>query len=76
MMERFTAGIYRANLHRVRNGAPDAARYSVATFFELEPLYRMGRAPTCPPDPAYADIADLTIGEHIDQMARASYAPA
>jgi isopenicillin N synthase-like dioxygenase len=76
MMERFTAGVYRANLHRVRNGARDAARYSVASFFELEPLYRMGRAPTCPPDPAFDAAADLTIGEHIDQMARASYAPA
>jgi isopenicillin N synthase-like dioxygenase len=75
MVERFTGGIYRANLHRVRNSAPDAARYSVATFFELEPLYRMGRAPTCPADPAF-DSADLTIGEHIEQMARASYTPA
>lgn len=76
MMERFTAGIYRANLHRVRNGASDAARYSVATFFELEPLYRMGRAPTCPPDPAFEGSGNLTVGEHIEQMARASYAPA
>lgn len=76
MMERFTAGTYRANLHRVRNGAADRARLSVATFFELEPMYRMGRAPTCAPDPAYADAAGLTIGEHIEQMARASYAPA
>lgn len=76
MMERFTAGLYRANLHRVRNGAPDAARHSVATFFELEPLYRMGRAETCPPDPAFEPGSDLTIGEHIEQMARASYAAA
>jgi isopenicillin N synthase-like dioxygenase len=77
MMERFTAGIYRANLHRVRNGAADVARYSVATFFELEPLYRMGRAPTCPPAAAEEeDGPDLTIGEHIEQMARASYAQA
>lgn len=76
MIERFTAGVYRANLHRVRNGAADAARYSVATFFELEPLYRMGRAPTCPADPAFEGLAGLTVSEHIDQMARASYAPA
>ena len=76
MVERFTAGGYRANLHRVRNGSPDAARYSVASFFELEPLYRMGRAPSCPPDPAYEALADLTVSEHIDQMARASYADA
>lgn len=76
MIERFTAGVYRANLHRVRNGASDAARYSVATFFELEPLYRMGRAPTCPADPAFEGLAGLTVSEHINQMARASYAPA
>jgi isopenicillin N synthase-like dioxygenase len=76
MMERFTAGIYRANLHRVRNGASDTARYSVATFFELEPLFRMDRAPTCPPDAAFEGLAGLTVSEHIDQMARASYAMA
>lgn len=74
MMERFTAGIYRANLHRVRNGASDAARYSVASFFELEPLYRMARAPTCPPNAAFEGLAGLTVSEHIEQMARASYA--
>jgi isopenicillin N synthase-like dioxygenase len=76
MMERFTAGIYRANLHRVRNGAADTARYSVATFFELEPLHRMGVAATCADGPEHAGAADLTIGEHIEQMARASYAAA
>lgn len=76
MMERFTAGIYRANLHRVRNGALEAARYSVATFFELEPLYRVGRAPSCPASAEYEETADLTVSDHIEQMARASYAPA
>ena len=74
MIERFTAGLYRANLHRVRNAAPDAARYSVASFFELEPLYRMRRASTCPPDPRFEPAAELTIGEHIEAMARASHA--
>ncbi|WP_448661960.1 isopenicillin N synthase family dioxygenase [Sphingomonas sp. CJ20] len=76
MMERFTAGVYRANLHRVRNGARAAPRYSVATFFELEPLYRMDRAPSCPPNPAFEALAGLTVSDHIEQMARASYAAA
>jgi isopenicillin N synthase-like dioxygenase len=73
MMERFTAGLYRANLHRVRNNSVGAARHSVATFFELEPTYRMARAPTCPADDAFAPGTVLTIGEHLEQMARASY---
>ena len=76
MMERFTGGIYRANLHRVRNGAPGKARYSVATFFELEPWYRMGVAPTCRSgegDEGDEDEAALTVAEHIDQMVRATY---
>lgn len=73
MMERFTAGLYRANLHRVRNTASDRARHSVATFFELDPLYRMGVAPTVPASDAYPPQAPLTIGEHIEQMAKASY---
>ena len=76
MMERFTAGIYCANRHRVHNGASDRPRNSVASFFELEPLYRVGRAPTCPADPEFEGVADLIIGEHIEQMARVSYARA
>jgi isopenicillin N synthase-like dioxygenase len=70
MMERFTAGLYRANLHRVRNNHQARARNSVATFFELEPMYRMAVAPTCGAD----DGAAMTIGEHLEDMARASYA--
>ncbi|HEY0269551.1 MAG TPA: 2-oxoglutarate and iron-dependent oxygenase domain-containing protein [Sphingomonas sp.] len=73
MMERFTAGVYRANLHRVRNNSGDRPRHSVATFFELEPRYRMARAPTCPADDAFAPDSPLTIAEHLEQMARASY---
>lgn len=72
MMERFTSGIYHANLHRVRNNARDEARHSVATFFELEPTYRMAPAPTCPGTDTPVPDA-LTIGEHLEQMARASY---
>jgi len=73
MMERFTSGVYRANLHRVRNNSGDRARHSVATFFELEPEYRMRPAPTWA-EPTVADDASYpTIGEHLEQMARASY---
>ena len=73
MMERFTAGLYRANLHRVRNNSANRPRHSVATFFELEPTYTMARAPTCPADDAFAPTHALTIGAHLEQMARASY---
>ncbi|WP_156841709.1 isopenicillin N synthase family dioxygenase [Novosphingobium aquimarinum] len=72
MMERFTAGIYRANLHRVRNNHAQRARHSVASFFELEPDYRMARAPTCIGD-TRDDVPPPTVGEHIEDMARASY---
>ena len=73
MMERFTVGRYRANLHRVRNAAADRARHSIATFFELDHFYRIGRAPTCPADPAFEPDVELSVGEHIERMARASY---
>jgi len=73
MMERFSAGLYRANLHRVRNNAADRARHSVAVFFELDHFYKMGRAPTVPANDAFDELFDLTVGEHIEQMARASY---
>ncbi len=73
MMERFSGGLYRANLHRVRNNAGDRNRYSVATFFELDYFYKIGRAPTVPVDPGYDVDASLSVGEHIEQMARASY---
>jgi isopenicillin N synthase-like dioxygenase len=72
MMERFTGGLYRANLHRVRNNHGSRARHSVATFFELEPLYRMSTAPTCHSDTEAT--YNGTIGEHLEDMARASYA--
>ncbi|MFC0204633.1 isopenicillin N synthase family dioxygenase [Novosphingobium soli] len=72
MVERFTGGLYKANLHRVRNNHAARARHSVATFFELEPLYRMETAPTCR---AGAESGPArTIGEHLEDMARASYA--
>lgn len=74
MMERFTGGVYKANLHRVRNSSPDAARYSVAAFFELEPHYRMGIAPTCRPENMDEDAFNLTVAENIEQMARATHA--
>lgn len=73
MMELFTAGLYRANLHRVRNNSSDRDRYSVATFFELDPLYRMRRASPCAANDEAPEEAALTIGEHIEAMARASY---
>lgn len=73
MMERFSGGLYEANLHRVRNNHASAARHSVATFFELEPLYRMAIAPTCPGGDMPLDPHNVpTVGEHIEQMARAS----
>jgi len=72
MMERFTAGLYRANLHRVRNNTADRDRHSVATFFELDPLYRMRPAPTCAANDDDQE-QPMTIGEHIEAMARQSY---
>lgn len=72
MMERFTGGIYKANLHRVRNGSPDKARYSVAAFFELEPHYRMGISPTCRQEGLDEDAFNLTVAENIEQMAQAT----
>lgn len=73
MVERFTDGIYKANMHRVRNASPDEDRYSVATFFELEPNYRMPVAPTCRGQDSRGTVSNLTVAEHIEQMARASY---
>jgi isopenicillin N synthase-like dioxygenase len=74
MMERFTSGVYRANLHRVRNNSGDRARHSVATFFELEPEYRMLPAPTWAEPMTNPAAPPPTIGEHLEAMARASYA--
>jgi isopenicillin N synthase-like dioxygenase len=73
LMERFTSGVYRANLHRVRNNSGERARHSVATFFELEPEYRMAPAPTWAEPAAGASERWPTIGEHLEAMARASY---
>jgi isopenicillin N synthase-like dioxygenase len=78
MMERFTSGVYRANLHRVRNNSGaergGRARHSVATFFELEPGYRMVPAPTWAMPVTNPVALWPTIGEHLEAMAQASYA--
>lgn len=73
MMERFTHRLYRANLHRVRNNHASCPRHSVASFFEPEPPYRMGIAATYAND-AETDTLPPAIGEHLEDMARTSYA--
>jgi isopenicillin N synthase-like dioxygenase len=74
MMERFTGGLYRANLHRVRNNDANRARHSVATFFELDPTYRMRSAYPLETANTNEEALPMTIGQHLEDMARASYA--
>jgi isopenicillin N synthase-like dioxygenase len=73
MVPRLTNGRYHSNLHRVRQTARGADRYSVATFFNPPFDYVFASAPTCvlagesPPPPC-------TFGEHILDMMRATQA--
>ncbi|MBL8382166.1 MAG: isopenicillin N synthase family oxygenase [Burkholderiales bacterium] len=76
MLERWTNGLYRSNLHRVRNAAAGRDRYSVPFF--LEPSYhvRLECLPTCTGPGNPPRYPPCSAGEHIAEMYRRTYAKA
>jgi isopenicillin N synthase-like dioxygenase len=75
MMERWTNGRYRSNLHRVINRSP-RDRYSVAFFANPDPLARVECLPGCSDAQNPPRYAPCTAGEHIDQMYRRTFSRA
>jgi isopenicillin N synthase-like dioxygenase len=73
MMERWTNGRYRSTMHRVINtsGRP---RISIPFFFDGPPAYEVACLPTCLRDGELPQFPPITVGEHLAEMVRRTYA--
>jgi isopenicillin N synthase-like dioxygenase len=73
MMERWTNGRYRSTLHRVINtsGRP---RISIPFFFDGPAAYEVVCLPSCLRDGELPQFPPITVGEHLAEMVRRTYA--
>ena len=74
MIERWTNGLYRSNLHRVLNRARGRSRYSVAYFSNPDFHSRVECLPTCTDAAHPARYAPCTAGQHLQESFERSYA--
>jgi len=72
LMQRWTNGLYRSNMHRVKNSAT-ADRYSIAFFYSPRPDSRIECLPTCTDAEHPPKFAPCTAAEHTYEMFRRSY---
>lgn len=73
LMQRWTNGIYRSNMHRVRNNSSERDRYSIAFFYSPRPDSRIECLPTCTDAAHPPRFAPCTASEHVHEMFRRSY---
>ena len=73
LMQRWTNGVYRSNMHRVRNNSSTRDRYSIAFFYSPRPDSRIECLPTCTDEQHPPRFAACTASEHIREMFRRSY---
>jgi isopenicillin N synthase-like dioxygenase len=74
MVPRWTNGLYRSNLHRVRNRhSGGAARYSIPFFHAPNYLARIEAVPGSVPQGGAPRYAPCTAGEHLQQMYERTY---
>lgn len=74
MIQRWTNGIYRSNLHRVlNNNAAGRDRYSIPFFFSPDHNARIECLPSCTDADHPPRYAPCSAGEHLDEMFRLSY---
>ena len=74
MVPRWTNGLYRSNLHRVRNRhAGAAARYSIPFFHAPNYMARIEALPGTVPQAGEPRYAPCTAGEHLQQMYDRTY---
>ena len=73
LMARWTNGVYRSNMHRVKNGKPANHRYSVPFFYNAWPETTIAPIPgTVAPDQPQL-YPTCTAYEHMAEMFRRSY---
>jgi isopenicillin N synthase-like dioxygenase len=73
LMQRWTNGLYRSNMHRVKNNSASRDRYSIAFFYSPRPDSRIECLPTCTDPEHPPKFAPCTAAEHTYEMFRRSY---
>lgn len=73
LMARWTNGIYRSNMHRVKNNRSGSDRYSVPFFYSPRPTAIIECMPTCHDASNPPQFATCTAIEHLNEMFRRSY---
>lgn len=73
LMQRWTNGIYRSNMHRVKNNSSTRDRYSIPFFYSPRPDSRIECMPTCTDSAHPPKYPPCTAAEHTYEMFRRSY---
>jgi isopenicillin N synthase-like dioxygenase len=73
LMQRWTNGLYRSNMHRVKNNSASRDRYSIAFFFSPRPDSRIECLPSCTDAQNPPKFAACTASEHTYEMFQRSY---
>ena len=73
LMQRWTNGVYRSNMHRVKNNSSSEDRYSIPFFYSPRPDSRIECMPTCTDAEHPPKYPPCTAAEHTYEMFRRSY---
>ena len=73
LMQRWTNGLYRSNMHRVKNNSSTRERYSIPFFYSPRPDSRIECLPTCTDAGNPPRFAPCTAAEHTYEMFTRSY---
>jgi isopenicillin N synthase-like dioxygenase len=73
LMQRWTNGLYRSNMHRVKNSSQTRERYSMPFFYGPRPDSRIECLPGCSDAAHPPQFAPCTAAEHNYEMFRRSY---
>jgi isopenicillin N synthase-like dioxygenase len=73
LMQRWTNGIYRSNMHRVKNNSSSEDRYSIPFFYSPRPDSRIECMPSCTDAAHPPKYPPCTAAEHTYEMFRRSY---
>ena len=73
LMARWTNGLYKSTMHRVRNNNANKDRYSLPFFYSPRPTAVVECLATCTDKDNPPKYAPCTVREHMDEMFRRSY---
>jgi isopenicillin N synthase-like dioxygenase len=73
LMQRWTNGLYRSNMHRVKNNSASRDRYSIAFFYSPRHDSRIECLPTCTDSEHPPKFPACTAAEHTYEMFTRSY---